>query len=544
MPASDALALGRAAFTRRAWADACRLLLDADRLRPLEANDLEHAALAAYLSGDDAASDAAWTRAHQQHLDRGDRERSAWCAFWMAFALFHRGAAAPAAGWVARCARLLEEGHTDSVLTGYLLMPHGIRQVGQGDPVAGFATFEAASQIATRFGDPDLAALACHGRGRALLRQGRVQDGVALLDEAMAAVVADAVSPIFAGDIYCSVLEACAEILDLRRAREWTWSLSRWCGSQPDLVRYRGECLIYRAEAQQVDGAWTEALTDAIAACDRLQAPAQPAIGAACHRLGDLYRLRGEFQKAAQAYRQASQAGRRPQPGLSLMRLAQGEAETALTSLRTVLEEVTEPRQRARLLPALVDVALATHDLETARTSAAELSELAGRLEARVLWAAAVQARGAVSVADGDASGALPLLRDAYAAWRELAMPFEEAETHVQIGLASAQLGDTETRDLEFDAAREIFKRLGAQPALARLASLARPRSSKPRGGLSEREVQVLQLLAEGKTNRAIADSLFISEKTVARHVSNIFNKLGVSTRAAATATAYQRHLV
>lgn len=544
MTASDSLALGRAAFTGRAWGDARRLLLEADRHDPLEPGDLEQLATAAYLAGDDTASDTAWTRAHQQHLEQGNRDRAAWCAFWMAFALFHRGAGAPAAGWIARTARLLEESGADHVLAGYLLMPQGIRHVGQGDHTAGFAAFEEASRIAARFHDPDLAALGCMGRGRALLRQDRIGEGVALLDEAMAAVVADTVSPIVAGDIYCSVLEGCAEIFDLRRAREWTWSLSQWCGTQPELVRYRGECLVYRAEVQQVDGAWAEALNDALAACDRLRSPRQPAIGVACHRLGDLYRLRGDFQKAEQAYRQASQAGRRPQPGLSLMRLAQGDAPAALTGLRTVLDEVAEPRQRARLLPALVDIALAAHDLEAGREAAAELTELAARLDARVLSAAAAHAQGAVSVADGAPSAAVPLLRDACAAWRELAMPFEEAGTHVLLGLAAADLGDPETRNLEFDAAREIFKRLGAQPALARLASLAQPRTSKPAGGLSEREVQVLQLVAAGKTNRAIADTLFISEKTVARHVSNIFNKLGVSSRAAATATAYQRHLV
>jgi DNA-binding CsgD family transcriptional regulator len=544
MSATEPLASGRAAFTRRAWGDACRLLLEADRHQPLETGDLEQLATAAYLAGDDTASDAAWTRAHQQHLDQGTPERAAWCAFWMAFALFHRGAAAPAAGWVARAARLLDEERADSVLAGYLLMPQGIRQVGQGDPAEGFATFDEASQIAARFRDQNLAALACMGRGRALLRQGRLKEGIALLDEAMAAVVADVVSPIIAGDIYCSVLEACAEIFDLRRAREWTTLLAQWCGAQPDLVRYRGECLMYRAEVQQGDGAWGDALHDALAACERLRSPLRPAIGAACHRLGDLYRLRGDLQEAAEAYRQASQAGRRPQPGLSLLRLAHGETGSALSSLKAVLHEVTEPRQRARLLPALVEIALAAHDSDAARAAAQELELLATEFSAPVLTAAAAHARGVVSLADGEASAALPILRAACAIWRELAMPYEEAQTHVQMGVAAGQLGDDELRDLEFDAARQIFKRLGAEPALAGLAAVARPRTSRQVNGLSEREVQVLQLVAAGKTNRAIADMLFISEKTVARHVSNIFNKLGVSTRAAATASAYQRHLV
>ncbi len=543
MSQHDPLAAGRESFRRRAWADACRQLVEADCAAPLIAEDFERLAAAAYLLGDDERSETSWARAHQQWLDAGQFERAAWCTFWITFGLFHRGAAAPAAGWMARGARLIEEHGLETALRGYWLMPQGIRQVGE-DPAAAYDTFTESARIGERFRDQNLVALATNGRGRALLRQGRMSDGLALLDEAMAAVCADVVSPAIAGDIYCSVLEACVEIFDVRRGREWTTSMAQWCGTQPELVRYRGECLVYRAEFQQAEGAWTGALDDARRACDRLQSPPRPALGAAWYRLGEIHRLRGEFAKADHAYRQAAQAGRRPQPGWSLMRLAQGDAQAARAALQTAMAEARQPHQRARLLPALVEAALAVRDLDAARTAASDLEGVAATFGAPVLTAAASQARGAVSLAEGDATGALGGLREACGAWRSLGMPFEEADTHVLLALSAAALGDQETRDLEFDAARQQFKRLGAEAALTRLAALATPRPSRTANGLSEREVQVLQLVASGQTNRAIAEALFISEKTVARHVSNIFNKLGVSTRAAATAYAYQRHLV
>jgi len=532
-------------FRRRAWWDAFHQLLEVDRNTPLEADDLEALATAAYLVGRDDDSETIRSRAHHAFLERGNREGAARCAFWLAFGLFHRGAAAPAAGWMARAGRLIEEDQHESVIRGYLLVPEAIRRIGTGDASGAHATFVQACEIAERCGDHDLATLAGHGRGRALIRQGRIVDGMALLDDAMVAILADDVSPVLAGDIYCSVLEACYEVFDLRRAREWTASLTQWCRSQPDLVRYRGECLIYRAEILQLQGDWVDAMREARQACEQLAVPpGQPAIGAAFYRLGEIYRLLGELTKAEDAYRQAAQSGRRPQPGLSLLRLARGEAGIAATALRAVLDETHERRTRARMLPALVEIELALDHVEGASTAALELSAIAADFAAPVLSAVAAHANGAVQLAQGDARGALAALRHGWTILRDVRMPYEEAQTRLLIALASAALGDIDTRDAEFDAARQTFKRLGAAPALGRLAQLCQPRPQRSATGLSPREEQVLRLVAAGKTNRTIADELFISEKTVARHVSNIFNKLGVSSRAAATAYAYQRDLI
>jgi DNA-binding CsgD family transcriptional regulator len=546
MTTHDPLELGRASFKRRAWSEACRHLLEADAKASLAATDLETLATAAYLAGRDAESEATWSRAHQGYLERGDREAAARCAGWLAFGLFHRGAAAPGGGWIARAVRLLDEAGHDSVIRGYLLVPDAIRRIGAGDLSGADATFKQAFEIARRFGDRDLAGLAGHGRGRALIRQGRVADGMALLDEAMVAVLADEVSPVVAGDIYCSVLEACREVFDWRRAREWTASLTQWCKSQPDLVRYRGECLVYRAEILQLQGDWPEALRDAQQACEQLASlPGQSAIGAAFYRVGEIHRLHGEFSRADEAYRQAAQSGRRPQPGLSLLRLARGEAEEAAAALRAVLDDTTERRIRARMLPVLVEAELARGEADAARAAATELAEIAAVFDAPVLWAISAHARGAVQLAQGDARGALAALRDAWGRWRDIGMPYEEAQTRGLMAVAAARLGDTDTSDIETDAARQLFKRLGATRALAGIAERSQSsHAPKGAGGLSPREEQVLRLVATGKTNRAIAEELFISEKTVARHVSNIFDKFGVSSRAAATAYAYQRDLI
>jgi len=532
---------GRKSFEQRAWAESYRLLQAADRDAPLDAEDLERLAIAAHLIGRDDDCDAYTARAHQAFLDRGDGEGAARAAFWLGFGLMGRGAIAPASGWFARAGRVLDEGQLDCVVRGYLLIPVAITCIARGDPSAAHDTFSQAAEVARRFGDRDLASVACHGRGRALIRLGRIAEGDSLLDEAMASVIAGEVTPLVAGDVYCSVLEGCQETFDLRRAYEWTASLARWCAAQPDLVRYRGECLHYRAEVLQLRGKWNDAARDAQGACELLSA--RPAAGAAFYRCGDLHRLRGEFTKAEADYSRAHERGRTPQPGLSLLRLAQGQIEAAAGSIRSVLLD-TQPRtRRARLLPAAVEILLAADDVAAARAAAAELAEIARAFGAPLLAAASAHATGAVLLMEGDVEGAATSLRQACETWRELEMPYEEAHTCLLLARVCEKRGDDDGRRLEIQTARRIFTHLKAEPCLARIARQSE-RASRPRVGvLSDREAQVLRLVAAGKTNRGIAEELFISEKTVARHVSNIFDKLGVSTRSGATAWAFQHNL-
>ncbi len=536
---------GRKAFEQRAWSDSHRLLAAADRAGVLEPEDLERVATAAYLLGRDDESEAFRARAHQAFVNRGDHEGAARSAGWLAFGLLQRGAVAPASGWLARAARILDEAQLDCVVRGYLLIPSAIQCILRGDAAGGHAAFSQAAEIASRFDDPDLASLARHGRGRALIQLGNIAAGVALLDEAMVAVIAGDVAPILAGDIYCSVLEACQEMFDLRRAYEWTTSLAQWCASQPDLVRYRGECLLYRAEVMQLRGNWDHAAQDAHDASGLLTSgEGRPMAGAAFYRLGEIHRLRGEFTKAEAAYARANERGRKPYPGLSLLRLAQGQIDAAAVSIRGVLVDTRAPSARARVLAAAIEILLAARDLENARTAAGELVEIASRMGASLLRAVSAHATGALLLAEADIAGAATSLRQAWEIWRALEMPYEEAQTCLLLAAVCEKRGDQDGRRLELETARRLFKQLGAEPCLARIAEQSERASPQRIGSLSERETQVLRLLAAGKTNRAIADELFISEKTVARHVSNIFDKLGVSSRTGATAWAFQHNLI
>jgi len=294
----------------------------------------------------------------------------------------------------------------------------------------------------------------------------------------------------------------------------------------------------------QLHGAWRDAMDAARRACERLSAPpGQPALGMAGYQQAELHRLRGQSAKAEEAYRQASRWGHPPQPGLALLRLAQGRVEAAAAA-RAAVDEAQGRAARARVLAAYVEIMLAADDVPAARAAAGELSETAAGLGMPFLHAVSAHATGAVLLAEGDTRAALAALRRAWTAWQELQAPYEAARTRVLVGLACRELGDEDSAEMELDAARWVFQQLGAAPDLARVEALSRKKAAKAAGGLTAREVQVLRLVAAGKTNRSIAADLFLSEKTVARHVSNIFTKLGLSSRAAATAYAYQHGLV
>jgi tetratricopeptide (TPR) repeat protein len=323
MTMADSLERGREAFAQRAWTDACVQLAAADRVHPLGPEDLQRHAMAAYLTGKEAESADLWARAHQEFLRCGDVERAARCAFWLASGLQEHHDHARAVAWVARAQRLLDDSRRECVEHGYLLLVVALDTFLKGDVAGAYALFSQAAEIGERFGDPDLIALARHSLGRGLIRMGKPREGVRLLDAAMVAVDAGEVSPLAAGDVYCSVIEGCLEVFDLRRAHEWTTALTRWCESQPDLVPYSGQCLVRRAEILQLHGAWPDASVAAARACERLlQRRGHPASGSAFYQCGELHRLRGEFVEAEEAYRQASRYGRRPQPGMALLRLA------------------------------------------------------------------------------------------------------------------------------------------------------------------------------------------------------------------------------
>lgn len=536
---------GREFYADRAWSYAYAALSGADREAPLAADDLELLATAAYMIGRQDEYFSALGRAHQAHLNAGACLHGARCAFWVGMNLAQQGEMGPAGGWLGRARRLVEREGRDCVEQGYLLMPLMFEHEARGDLDAAIATAAEAAGIAERFGDADLLALAFHGQGQLLVAQGRPREGLALLDESMVAVTNGELSPIVSGIVYCGVILGCRAAYELRRAQEWTAALASWCEEQPDMVAFTGRCLVHRTEILGLRGAWAQALEEARRAAQRcLDAHNQRAAGEAAYLEGDLHRLRGSFVAAEEAYTEASRRGREPQPGLALLRLAQGNIDAALAAVRRALGETTVQSRRAGLLPALAEIALAAGDVDVARSACLELEKIAADYESGMLDAVAPYAKGAVELADGNPEAALVSLRRALQAWQELDAPYEVARSRALVAQACLALGDGDAAAMELGAARDAFAKLGAAPDFARIDALASPADSRELHGLTARELEVLSLVAAGQTNKAIAAELVLSARTVERHVSNIFAKLNVSSRAAATAFAYEHKML
>jgi DNA-binding CsgD family transcriptional regulator len=540
---------GRKAFDSYAWRDAYELL-SAAAAASLPPADLDRLAVAAYLIGQDAESVRAWERAHQGYVAAGETRPAVRCAVWLGLALLQGGEHARGSGWIARAQRLLEGTSLDCVEQGYVRLPRALQVLYSGDPHAAGALFSEVLDIADRFGDPDLSALCRLGCAQALIALGQVRAGVSMLDEAMVAVTAGEVSPIPAGIIYCGVIINCRDVFDLRRAQEWTAALTRWCDGQQDLKPYRGQCLVHRSEIMQLRGEWADALAEVRRAREHLADRAgDPVLGMACYQQAELFRLRGEFERAQEAYHEAADRGHTVHPGMALLRLAQGRVDEAAAAIRLAVEEADGLVARSQMLAAYVEIMLASGDVAAARWAADELRAGATALDSPLLQAVVGYADGSVLLAEADLAGASAALRRTWRHWSELAAPYEAARTRRLMGLACARAGDHDGARREWEGARQLFQRLGAAPDLV-LLDLVVPDALQPApggpgaAGVTAQEVEVLSLVAAGRTNREIAAELVISEHTVRRHLQNIFAKLNVTSRTAATAYAYQHGLV
>jgi DNA-binding NarL/FixJ family response regulator len=548
LPASakkNELERGRAAYAAKAWADAYAALSRADETAPLAADDLDRLAWSAGLTGNDDGYLRAMERVYQARLDAGDPLAAARAAFWLGLRLRLLGEAGRGNGWLSRAQRMVEG--KDCVEVGYLLLPT-IR----GHEMAGrFAEMGAAArraiEIGDRFREADLSAFARALAGKAALRQGRIDEGLALLDEAMLSATTTDLSPLITGLVYCSMIASCHQIYAIERAREWTRVLAAWCEAQSQLVTFTGTCAVHRVEILQIGGAWGEAIEAARNTAERVgdaaRGEAYEAAGDALYQQAEIHRLRGETAEAEAGYRAASEHGCEAQPGLALLRLAQGRTADAVAAIRRVLAATSDPLKRVRYLPATIEILLAAGDGDGARNAAQELEAVAAAFKTDILGAMAAHARAAVAVAEGQPEAALEPLWRALRTWQEADAPYIVARIRALLARACRDAGDEDAAAVELDLARKTFAELGATPDLAALEAPKRRGDARPHG-LSPRELEVLRLVATGKTNKAIARELHLSEKTVDRHVSNIFTKVNVASRAAATAYAYQQRLV
>lgn len=534
----------REVYRQGDWAGTFDLLSSIDSESSLQPADLELLATAAYMTGKDSDCIDFWSRAHQEYVQVNDQKKAAGCALWAGLILLNMEEFARANAWITRSRRLLDDYPQQCAEKGFIMIPEALQHLQSGDTEKAGELFVQAGEIGKQCNHPDLITFSRMGLGQTRIKEENFSEGTKLLDETMVSVIAGETSPIVTGIVYCFVLGMCRKICDMHRAREWTAAMSRWCDSQSELIPYRGQCLVRRAEIMQLQGDWEDAMQEIEKAHELAGRSTPPAEGEAWYCQGELYRLQGNFPKAETSYRRANQHGRRPQPGLALLKLALGQPEAAAEAIRQAEQEIRDPAKRSEFLPAFIEIMLKTGQLQDARHAANELSGLAEKLDTPYLRAVATRARGQVWLEENKPREALEHLLQAWSTLKREEALYETARTRVLIGLAYRALEAPETAELELDAARWMFRQLGAAHDLSRTEILIRNTDTANTHGLTPRELDVLCCLATGKTNKEIASELFISERTVDRHVSNILGKLNLPSRASATAYAYKHKLL
>lgn len=529
------------------WSETYQAFSEGNRDGVLEPSDLARFATVAYLTGHESESYQILERAHQAYHDRGETPEAARCAFWLGLMLMDAGESARGSGWFSRGERILGD-HSDSSShpeNALFLVPRGLREFYGGKYSLAEQIFSRVATVGEQFNDMDLIALGRLGQGQALIHQGKTAEGNKLLDETMVIVGSDRVHPVGGGIIFCAGIETCRRIWELGRAHEWTSALNRWCETHPDLVPFRGQCLVSRAEIIQYHGNWLKALSEVRKAIETLtRPPGKPAAGVALYRQAEILRLLGQFEEAETYYKESARWGRNLQPGLALLRLSQGDGDSAGVSIRNSLLEIRDPLQRAAILPAFVRIMLATRQINEAAEAADELEHIARSFNTPCLEAFSLNSNGALSMARSNFQEALDQFRRAMEIWQNLNLPYEMAYTLEMKGNAYLQLMDPDNATVAWSRSQWLYEQLGAVPDLERITRQLNQKKEINPYGLTLRELQVLRQVVAGHTNKAIGSDLFISPRTVDRHVSNIFNKLQVSSRTEATAVAIRKNIL
>jgi DNA-binding NarL/FixJ family response regulator len=445
---------------------------------------------------------------------------AAWAAMVLGIFQLGRGDEPVGMGWIMRAVRLAE-GISECPAHGWLLLLTEVEpNLLAGRPTAAVHAARRMREIGQRLHEPDLFAAGIHSEGRALIRSGQVADGLALLDEAMVTVLDGKLTPFTTGTLYCHTIAACHEVAEVRRMTRWTELAERWLATFPAAVAFGGLCAVHRAQLHLIHGRWDDAEQAALQVVPSLDANRIDYAAEAWYVVAEAQRLRGD-PSAASAYDEAHARGRDPQPGRALLQFQGGDAAGAATAVRTALAAVAgDPLRRASLCAAAVEIAVAAGRPDEAAAPAAELAATAATYATSGLEAMAGGARGAVLLAEGRAEEALPVLRDACRRWHELGAPYDVAGVCVRLASAYRALGDEASAAAEDARAEETYSRLGVVRAGAAAT-----------GGLSAREYEVLTLVADGRSNREIGERLYISDRTVGRHLTNIYQKIGVTSR-------------
>lgn len=533
----------RAAIDRQDWETAYETAASA-RVgddEALEAERLDLLADAAWWLGrlDDCIE--AREAAYRHHDDLQDRRRAGLDAVWLYEHHAFTGRATIAGAWLRRARQNLD-GDEHCTDYGMLLLREAEVAHGRGDLAGARATVEQVVGLARDLRSFDLEAEALQAAGRVLIDQGAVAEGLARLDEAMLFAVEGRLGPYSTGKVYCSMISACEDVGDYDRAAEWTEATLRWSAKHPFCI-FPGICRVHRAIVLKRRGSLAEAEREAARACEELQQSRPVTSAAAWIEVGDICRRLGELDRAEAAFTTAQELSGSPCAALALLRLAQGRVTAAATIIAGCMERTTAAPGRVVLLPNFVQIAVAAGDLDRASEAVDELAGLLEKFDHPGAQASLEVARGRVQLATGDPLGARASFESALARWRSLDVPYEAATTGTLLGQALRECGDDEAAAAAFAAAAARFDQIGAR--MLDDSSAGGTHASRPLpAGLTEREVEVLRLVATGLTNNEIAATLFLSVKTVSRHLSNIFTKIDVTTRTAATAFAFEHGLV